>query len=480
MRNTDNTTSARSNRDLGIDNQRPAKAGHTSPLAAPTALTEEDIGYLEAREKVVTNSVRVSIAAARALHEIATYEDGKLWKGKHRSFADYCARKWGFRKSYSYMLLDTGGFIADLEAGQSTRVENLPVNEGQVRPLLVLVPKEYRIECWDSIVAEKAPAELSGPTVRAKAKEFLKGKGLPIREAPKRTSQAAALGELDKLRKALATLPEPNRFDQLLESIATLINQNPEDAVVDVVAEAAGPIKRESIPVASPARLEPREPSNTRTTGKASGGLGSSRLTASSHTRGQNPKTPSAETSVSAPFNGNQDLQERVAQAMDDDPPDRTNVTTVISEPDQNVIDDGCHSSVTTVTPQVRITPATPVSVTDNKDFMSARIFHQLLHPGGDYTKWLAATATSHPRDIINPDDGAEARISLMRARNIAYGVGDAAATEFKLVCKAQNSGDSDPGSVADALFTEYVRALEVGAPVTVHLESRALSAYGS
>ena len=369
------TISARSKRDLGIDNQRPTKAGHTSPLATPPALTEEDIIYLEAREEIVTNSVRTSITAARALHEIATYENGKLWKEKYKSFADYCAHKWGFRKSYSYMLLETGGFIAELEAGQSTRVENLPVNEGQVRPLLALVPKEYRIECWDNIVAEKVPAELTGPTVRAKAKEFIKGKGLPIREAVKRTSQAAALGELDKLRGALAKLPEPQRFNQLLHDIATLIGQDPADAVVDVMAGTMEPIKRESIPAVPANRPQARESDKPRATGKANGRRGSSRRISSGGGPGSSPDSSSVEPSHDPRQGGNQELRDFVAAAMDDVAShDDMDLTNVIVKPDQGVIDDDCHLSITTVTPQDRITPATPVSVSPSNTSTITRI----------------------------------------------------------------------------------------------------------
>ena len=146
-------------------------------LALPGGLSVDDLAYRKEREAVVTAGVNSCIAAGRALFEIKTYHDGALWKEFH-SFEEYCRAKWNYQKSQAYRLVDTGEFITDLETGHSPRGENLPVNEGQVRPLLANVPRELRVECWQQIVKEKPSAELTSTIVGTEVRKFLMEKGI--------------------------------------------------------------------------------------------------------------------------------------------------------------------------------------------------------------------------------------------------------------------------------------------------------------
>ena len=143
----------------------------------PGELSVDDLAYRKEREAVVTAGVNSCIAAGRALFEIKTYHDGSLWKEFH-SFEEYCRAKWNYQKSQAYRLVDTGEFITDLETGHSPRGENMPVNEGQVRPLLANVPRELRVECWQQIVKEKPSAELTSTIVGTEVRKFLMEKGI--------------------------------------------------------------------------------------------------------------------------------------------------------------------------------------------------------------------------------------------------------------------------------------------------------------
>ncbi|MEO5716248.1 MAG: hypothetical protein ABIT37_22400 [Luteolibacter sp.] len=219
--------------------QKMTRTGSSSTVPPYPALSTEDFLYRSAREKIVGDNVKASIAAAGALFEIHSYRGGLLWKRDHPSFEAYCKAMWGYGKAHGYRLLDTGGFIAELEADQSPNGDWLPLNEGQIRPLLDLVPKEHRKECWNGIVEEKAPTELTGATVQAAAKRFLAENGLIARKTEKirKDPRAQAIAEVEKLRTFLSKLPCPEKFEQLLLGISLLIDQEPTDPVVETVAD---------------------------------------------------------------------------------------------------------------------------------------------------------------------------------------------------------------------------------------------------
>ena len=205
--------------------------GESAPLAPLPPMEEADLKFRDDREQIVTAAVTSSINAAKALHEIKTYRDGLLWKASFRSFEHYCEAKWGYQKSHAYRLVDAGSFIANL--ADSPQGENIPqpLNAGQIRPLIESVPKSHRIECWNSIVEGKDPAELTGPMIAEEARKFVrKNKLATKKDEPARVSvKVRATRELGKLKSILAKLPQPGRFDQLLLGIDILINQDPQE-----------------------------------------------------------------------------------------------------------------------------------------------------------------------------------------------------------------------------------------------------------
>ena len=402
--------------------------------AAPSSeLTPEEIRFREEREGIVTHAVKASIAAARALHEIENHNGGRLWRKGHRTFRDYCAEKWGYKKSYTYLLLETGVFIAELEAGHSTNVDNLPANEGQVRPLLNLLKSGHenlRVECWNRIVADKAPAELTERIVKEKTIEFLKAKGLDIKSAqqPSRANQpapdirAVAMGVLARLRTVLADFPEPQRFDQMLQGITDLIGQDPEGAIVDVQAVTVESGHHESAMPESDNRHHRHESRTPLESRQAGTGRGLSHRAACGDGIDPNQEVPLTGSSVSGPQGGDQELQDRVAKAMNEDAaPVERSVAATATEPAQRA--------------------SVKRGKEDARDHMSSRLFHSVLHPEEDYGAWLDVTVASHPADFKTPIDGGDARISLIRAKGVAYNdKGKHGLGAFNLKRKMRNS----------------------------------------
>ena len=123
--------------------------GESAPRGALVALTQADIAYRDTREQTVQTGVTAGIAAAKALYEIHSYKDGLLWKQDHPSFEHYCRAKLHYAKAHGYRVLNLGVFITELENASLHDGDcRLPINEGQIRPLLEVVPKPNQVACW--------------------------------------------------------------------------------------------------------------------------------------------------------------------------------------------------------------------------------------------------------------------------------------------------------------------------------------------
>jgi hypothetical protein len=336
--------------NLTTSPEQPAPADRSGVMANArpsvrlSLLDSEALQYLGEREAIVSARVTASIAAARALHDINNYRNGVLWKRKHRTFAAYMQDRWDFQKTHGCRLADAGKFLAAIGSGFSPNRENLPVSEGQIRPILEMVPAKYHVECWVAITDGKVPAELSMAAVAAEAEKFLRAKGVAPRcsKRAKIDERKCAVRDLAKLSSSLGKLSHPERFEDLLQSISTLISQEPSD----------------------------------------------------------------------------------------------------------------------------RITPALPMSDADVSKFMSARLLHAALFQGGDYPQWLTETAGAHPADVHIPHDKRDSRISLFRARFLAFMCKSrTSVATFKLIAKAELSGNGNPGATADALFLDYAQRASSSSP---------------
>ena len=227
--------------------------GESAPSKPLPVLTEEDFDYRTRLEAVVGRGVDSELTVATALHEIHSYQDGLLWKHEFRSFEDYCAARWEYGRSQSYRLLQVGEFLAAIQTAESPVGDCMPKNPGQIRPLVTKVVKESWAECWGSVVADTNHAGLTAPIIERQVKKFLRTNPTAAKKQrkPKSSSRAAtvkssttppsvsgikkpettprevAQRSLEALRSALSALPNPDRFESLLQGIAVLISQEP-------------------------------------------------------------------------------------------------------------------------------------------------------------------------------------------------------------------------------------------------------------
>lgn len=198
---------AEENEDDG-DSRRISKRPPSQELEVLN-LTSADLAYRDEREAIVSRALSSNLEAARALHEIFAYNNGAIWRQEHRSFEDYCRAKWGYGKSHAYRLQECGDFVSQLK--QSPIGDSLPLNENQVRPLLVL-PKEMRVECWTGLIAKNGKNPLSGGIVAKATKAFAAEKKLVLRKKRStRVTLQTARKALTLLREFAASLPASKR-----------------------------------------------------------------------------------------------------------------------------------------------------------------------------------------------------------------------------------------------------------------------------
>ena len=64
---------------------------------------------------------------------------------------------------------------------------------------------------------------------------------IKLPKATKTSDRTRAMNEIDKLRCILAKLPNPRRFDEHLLNITTLLEQDCDDGVIEVLATEVEP-----------------------------------------------------------------------------------------------------------------------------------------------------------------------------------------------------------------------------------------------
>ena len=205
-----------------------------------SGMTGKDMERRDELEEIVTRGIKASIAAAKALFEIHSYNEGILWKSDFLSFEEYCRARWDYSKAHSYRLVDCGGFVNELKIqSESPKGDSkfpkgdsnlwMPVSETHVRPLLAL-PKEDRVECWLDVVAETSPNLLTGKDVTKAAQQRLVANGVVKKKAratetvEDRKSRAQAA--LDKLELAVHSLSRADEIKDLLGQVKQMIEKS--------------------------------------------------------------------------------------------------------------------------------------------------------------------------------------------------------------------------------------------------------------
>lgn len=211
------------------------KYWHEAPKGIPfphgfqLSLKNQDL--LKKLEQQVTEGVKASITAAKALHLIRDHQDGVLWKSQgYKTFQDYCAATWKYAASHSYRLADAGEFVLELETHSPIGEKLcLPHNESQIRPVLEL-PKERRVEFWREKIIELGPDQLTTKTVTNAVEEFRTEKKIPpkpkkVLKTPKpEVLKERAVSALARLQTLVKKLPKGNEIREILAQVDSLLD----------------------------------------------------------------------------------------------------------------------------------------------------------------------------------------------------------------------------------------------------------------
>ncbi len=123
----------------------------------------------------------------------------------------------------------------------------MPLSEGQIRPLLEVVPKPNQVACWRKIVEVHDVNDLTGPMVEKAVRAYVKQEGLVSRQRvmPRMPDfRAKAIRSVVSLQAVLAKLPEPGRFRSLTDNIRMLLGVD--DTGADLVEAQAVEVESET------------------------------------------------------------------------------------------------------------------------------------------------------------------------------------------------------------------------------------------
>lgn len=122
-----------------------------------SSMTPPQLQRLTTLEKVIKQGQKTFVEVGEALQEIL---NSKLYRQDYSTFEEYCRKRWGWGKSYSYNLIDAARVVKELPTKTSTIVDT----ESKARELSK-VPEEERAEVVAAAV-ETAEAEDRPMTAR--------------------------------------------------------------------------------------------------------------------------------------------------------------------------------------------------------------------------------------------------------------------------------------------------------------------------
>jgi hypothetical protein len=122
----------------------------------PSLLTLREQSLFARAERTISKGLKSFLEVGLALKEI---RDNRLYRQRHNTFAEYCAKRWELSRPRAYQLCAASEVVADLSANVDIRL--LPESEAQARPLTRLKdPAQWR-RAWHTAVtmaaAEKRP-----------------------------------------------------------------------------------------------------------------------------------------------------------------------------------------------------------------------------------------------------------------------------------------------------------------------------------
>lgn len=136
---------------------------------------------LKAHEEIIEAGIKSFIDVGQSLMAI---RDERLYEKSYDSFEQYCQKRWGFKKSYAYDLIESAVVVHDLSAIADTKTDFFPQNESQARAVADAAPDaKTRAVVWEAAVESAPRGEDGKPRVTAavvkKAAAAITGKGKP-------------------------------------------------------------------------------------------------------------------------------------------------------------------------------------------------------------------------------------------------------------------------------------------------------------
>jgi len=160
----------------------------------PDPLSEREIKLLAQCEADIEQNLKGFRKVGYALTVI---RDQSLYRANYDTFEDYCREEWDMGRPHAYRLIDSHKVIENLSPmGDKTdypKIEILPKNERQVRPLTVLSP-EQQIDVWMMVIEEAKGGKITAAMVQHCVDSVRQGKEKTAVEKAKKASKGEEEG----------------------------------------------------------------------------------------------------------------------------------------------------------------------------------------------------------------------------------------------------------------------------------------------
>jgi hypothetical protein len=192
--------------DTSAANKTKALGKTAAKDAKNQPLTKEERAALTEHESIIENGLPTIFAIGNALREI---QNGKLYREKHKKFADYCRERWGFGRAYGYRAIQAAKVVNAIEKVSPAGDKFLPTSEAHVRPLTTLPPADWA-DAWQRVVARaKDKGDVIDVEVVTEVVDSMKGKAK--RKAKAKEGPAMVPVDECKIKRLL------NKLRKLLE-----------------------------------------------------------------------------------------------------------------------------------------------------------------------------------------------------------------------------------------------------------------------
>ncbi|MCP3923029.1 MAG: hypothetical protein GY714_10625 [Desulfobacterales bacterium] len=136
-------------------------------------MTNDEVEALKKMEAIIEPNLRAFYVVGAALSKIRS---SKLYRDDFLTWKEYCNKRWNLGKSHAHRLMEAAVFVESLCSSKKKdsikhvsedenlinyigHLEGIPDNEGQIRPLLKLEPKD-RVAVWEKAVNMSALDEV--------------------------------------------------------------------------------------------------------------------------------------------------------------------------------------------------------------------------------------------------------------------------------------------------------------------------------